>query len=396
MEMVESRIGALPAAVGDVIDALAVGEPIELASLSRITDPDAVEDAELRGLIRIHRVGGGAEARVAHPLYAEVRRKRAAASRLRRVRGLVATELAASDRGDDIRIAVRRAALVIESDLDPDPGPLVRAAQGAVWLADLPLADRLAEAIHAGGGPEAYFVRADVLSWLGRGREADAVLVGMPTRDLTEADRARRMFLRAINLFWTLADPTGAKKLIDEASPTTPSLVRGCIDAFLAEYWPAMGKPEAARNAAKNLALDQLPDIVAAVAAGAIAIAAGDSGRTTEAVAAADVGTVIATRAFDAAHMRFGLADVHIGALLFSGWIGKLRTRRSGCENKRPTCRDLLGSTVLRWQVEPPWLQGALTPHVHFSNLPARCCRPRVETSAGVTATSCHELLRSR
>ena len=33
VELIESRIGALPAAVGDVIDALAIGEPIELAAL---------------------------------------------------------------------------------------------------------------------------------------------------------------------------------------------------------------------------------------------------------------------------------------------------------------------------------------------------------------------------
>ena len=34
--MIESRIGALPTSVGEVLDALAVGEPIELASLRRI------------------------------------------------------------------------------------------------------------------------------------------------------------------------------------------------------------------------------------------------------------------------------------------------------------------------------------------------------------------------
>ena len=38
VELIESRIGALPTSVSDVIDALAVGEPIELGSLTRITD----------------------------------------------------------------------------------------------------------------------------------------------------------------------------------------------------------------------------------------------------------------------------------------------------------------------------------------------------------------------
>ena len=82
-----------------------------------------------------------------------------------------------SEDRDDITVVVRRATLSLDSDLAPDNDLLVRAAHGAVWLADLPLADRLAEAaIRAGAGPEPNFVRAHALSWLGRGEEADAVL----------------------------------------------------------------------------------------------------------------------------------------------------------------------------------------------------------------------------
>ena len=92
-ELIESRMGELPAPVCDVIDVLAVGEPLDLATLTRITDPAAVEEADIRGLITLEPAGGGIEVRVAHPLYGEVRRKRAAPTRLRRLRGLVATEL---------------------------------------------------------------------------------------------------------------------------------------------------------------------------------------------------------------------------------------------------------------------------------------------------------------
>ena len=105
IELVEGRIGGLPTA-SDVIDALAVGEPIELGSLTRITDPAAVEQADLRGLIALDQVGDRVEARLAHPLYGEVRRNRVAATRLRRLRGLVAAELAASDDRDDMQVVV--------------------------------------------------------------------------------------------------------------------------------------------------------------------------------------------------------------------------------------------------------------------------------------------------
>jgi hypothetical protein len=159
VELIESRIGALPASVNDVIDVLAVGEPIELASLRRIVDPAAVEEADRRGLITLEPVVGGAEVRVAHPLYGEVRRGHAPPTTLRRLRGLVAAELAASDDCDDTRVVVRRATLSLDSDLTPDDDLLVRAARGAVWLADLPLADRLAAAAPARDRRRTLFAR---------------------------------------------------------------------------------------------------------------------------------------------------------------------------------------------------------------------------------------------
>src|SRR4029077_7189912 len=258
--------------VSDVIDVLAVGEPIELAALTRITNAAAVEEAETRGLITLEPAGGGIEVRVAHPLYGQVRRRRAARTRLRRLRGLVATELAASSDRDDIRVVVRRATLSLDSDLTPDGDLLVSAAHGAVWLADLPLADRLAEAaIRAGAGPEPNFVRAHALSWLGRGGEAEAVLAEIPTNRLTDADQARFAFLRASNMLWALGDPAGAKEVIDDASRTTPPEARRYIDAFVPGYWLAMDQPDAATQASKPLALGDLPAVVGAEIAWALA-----------------------------------------------------------------------------------------------------------------------------
>ena len=131
VDLIESRIGDLPMPVSDVIDVLAVAEPVELATLTRITDAAAVEEAETRGLITLEPAGSVIEVRVAHPLYGQVRSRRAPHSRLRRLRGLVATELAASSDHDDIAVVVRRATLSLDSDLTPDADLLVRAAYGA-------------------------------------------------------------------------------------------------------------------------------------------------------------------------------------------------------------------------------------------------------------------------
>ncbi|MBB5167257.1 DNA-binding CsgD family transcriptional regulator [Mycobacterium sp. AZCC_0083] len=322
VELIESRIGDLPAPVADVIDALAVGEPIGLATLTRITDPAAVEEADTRGLIMLEPAVGGVEVRVAHPLYGEVRRKRAAPVRLRRLRGLVATELATADDCDDVGVVVRRATLSIDSDLTPDADLLVRAAHGAVWLADLPLADRLAQAaIGAGAGPEANFVRAHALSWLSRGEAAEVLLAEIPTSQLTDVDRARFAFLRASNMLWVLADPVRAKELIDDASRTTSPQARSYIDAFLTVYWFAVDQPGLATQASERLALDDLPAVVDAEIAWALAAISADAGRTTDAVAVADAGYTVATRSFDAPQMRFNIADAHVSALLLSGRV---------------------------------------------------------------------------
>ncbi|HEY1842728.1 MAG TPA: LuxR C-terminal-related transcriptional regulator [Mycobacterium sp.] len=317
VELIEERIGGLPGEVSDVIDALAVGEPIELGSLTRIAHPAAVEQADMRGLIALDQTGDRVEARLAHPLYGEVRRNRAAPTRLRRLRGLVAAELAASGDHDDMGTVVRRATLILDSDLEPDPDLFVRAARGAVWLWEFPLADRLtAAAIVAGGAAEAKLIRAYALSCTGRGREADTLLADIQAGQLADAVRGRVAFLQATNRLFTLADPVGAKTLIDDASHAAGSQARSCIDAFLTVYWAAMGKPDAAIESSGKFTWTELPDLVAQrVTAWALALAFGESGRADEAVVAAKAGYPVPIRSFVI------ITDAHISALLLAGRI---------------------------------------------------------------------------
>ena len=348
-ELIESRIGDLPTPVSDVIDVLAVGEPIELPTLTRITDAAAVEEAETRGLITLEPAGGGVEVRVAHPLYGEVRRRRAAHCRLRRLCGLVATELAESSDRDDIKVVVRRATLSLDSDLAPDADLLVSAARGAIWLGDLRLADRLAEAaIQAGAVPEPNFVRAHALSCLGRGEEAEAVLADIRASQLTDHERARLAYLRSSNVLWALGDPERAKDLIDDASRNTPSHARTYIDAFLTAYWFAVDEPDAAMQASKNIALEDIP-VVGAEIAWALAQISADAGCTAEAVAAADAGYTVATRFLEAPHMRFNIADAEVSALLLAGQVTDAvgvaeRTRHQAAH--LPGAAQLLGAAV--------------------------------------------------
>nr|MDT0527242.1 hypothetical protein [Streptomyces sp. DSM 41633] len=126
-------------------------------------------------------------------------------------------------------------------------------------------------------------------------------------------------FLRASNMLWSLADPAGAKRHVDDAAAHIPTAARACIDAFYTVYWAAMGDPERARAASSGLDLDALPAIVGAVTAWAVAASCGVAGRVDEAVTAAHAGYRITDGSFDAAHTRFVIADAHIGALLLAG-----------------------------------------------------------------------------
>ncbi len=325
VELIEARIGDLPAGVADAVDALAVGEPIELAALHRITSPDSVEEADLRALIRLDDVDDRIEVWMAHPLYGEVRRKTAAQTRLRRLRGLLATELGAGDNRDDMRVVVRRGALTLDSDLEPDADLLIRATRGAIALGDLVLADRLAKAAErAGGGPEAMFLRAHALSWLGRGQDADEVLETVPVDELTDEQHARFTYLRASNLLWAMAEPGRAEDAIGEgAARVGVGQARTSIDAVRGVYMFAADRPAESVAALENLVLDELPPIVGAETAWALATVYADAGRTSEAVAVAEAGYEIAARCSDAPHMRFNIADSHVTALVLAGRIGE-------------------------------------------------------------------------
>ncbi|PRC47948.1 helix-turn-helix transcriptional regulator, partial [Mycobacterium sp. ITM-2017-0098] len=196
-----------------------------------------------------------------------------------------------------IHVLVRRASLSLDSDLLPDADLLTSAAHGAVWLANLSLAERLADAAsRSGATPESDFVRAHALSWLGRGREADAVLAAIDASRLSDGERARLAFLRASNMLWALGDPANAKHIIDDAASTTEPQSRSYIDAFLTVYWFAMDRPDAAVAAAEGLEFDQMPSVVGAELAWVLTTIDADAGRAAAAVENAEAGYLAATR----------------------------------------------------------------------------------------------------
>lgn len=323
VEMIESRMGALPTAVGDVIDVLAVGEPMDIRLLARITDPAAIEEAEARSLVALDDMDGGAKVRLAHPLYGEVRRERAPAIRLRRVRGLVASSLAAGTDCDDIRVLVRRATLALDSDLQPDPELFLSAAKSAVQLLDTPLAGQLARAaVEAGGGVPARIQHGYCMVWSARAAEAQQELAALAEQTQTDLEVAQVATLRGHNTYWTLRQPTAAEAILDEAEAIVldPPAKR-ILAAQRAAFHADLGRPQAGVRTAAEALAGPLPDGDAAMASWAMAGGLAMLGRVAELEAAAARGQTAATAAQNAAVLRNGLSYRHMIGLKLAGHL---------------------------------------------------------------------------
>lgn len=144
-EVVRERLGRLDPAAERVVDALAVGGSLDLTVLERDHGSDAIEDLERRGLVVVTEDGNRADARLAHPLYAEVVLSEMPRSRRRRVMATLADALAATGvrrRDDRLRLALWR----LDSGGKADRDLLLDAALDALATFDARLAERLARA----------------------------------------------------------------------------------------------------------------------------------------------------------------------------------------------------------------------------------------------------------
>ncbi|MFI9386574.1 LuxR C-terminal-related transcriptional regulator [Kutzneria sp. NPDC052558] len=217
-ELLAVRMGGLSEPVREVMDTLALAEPLGVRLLSGLTDPAAVERAEDAGLIQVEADGQRLQARLAHPLYGEARRGEMGRLRARRLRSRIAEALVntGARRADD---PLRLAVLMLDSDLPPDPVLLTAAAERCSYLGDLPLARRLAlVAVRAGGGFRAQAMVANTTLFVGRPEEAEAELAALARLAETDAELVRATVNRATFVAWIVARPAEADAMIAGAA----------------------------------------------------------------------------------------------------------------------------------------------------------------------------------
>jgi DNA-binding NarL/FixJ family response regulator len=319
-ELVEAGIARAPRPVRDVLDALAATEPLATDILEAVTDRDAVVEAESLGLVRIDSDVMPATARLAHPLFGEVRRTNSV--RLQRLRGRLATELA-REGSPDPRDLVRRAVLTIESDLTPSAELLVAAAGAAMQLLDLRLAEVLAErAVAAGGGYEAKIAHAMAITWQERGMDAETILAELA--DATSGPvQTQVALLRALNFAATLGQPASAERELavlpadDEDAQATANALRSLIDLTRGHAGKAVDRAIAVLADPPNDAVAQMLSIWTLVSG------LGDLGRIDEIGPAAQSGYVMADSSPGVSHLRLPLAFLEAYAYRLAGALTK-------------------------------------------------------------------------
>jgi DNA-binding CsgD family transcriptional regulator len=317
------QMGRLNPRMAMVVDTLSQCEPLAVDVLCDLVPRRDLAAAERLGLVSVERTGAGLMARLAHPLFGELRRAGAGEMHLSAIRGRLATRLAKDDDAD-MQATVRRALLSLESDLDPEPELYLESARHAMTLLDLDLADRFATAAARAGAPGAAGVRAMNLVLLGRGEPAEAalrVIVDGPDGDVPDGHHWATV--RAYNLIWHLSKPQDAAVILEglAAGPETPAqvaerlAVQACLDAVSARCEPAAEKARAA------LDFPALPGFHAMAASHALIMAMGALGQVDELAVVAEQALRRATTSFQASPNRFWFGAVYGRACRLTGRI---------------------------------------------------------------------------
>ncbi|MCV7420544.1 LuxR family transcriptional regulator [Mycobacterium yunnanensis] len=316
-DLVERQVGALREPVLEVIDTIAVAEPLDRRWLSLLAEQDAVEEAEQRGLIRL----AGEQVYLGHPLFAEIRRTRCGAVRLARLRGRVAT---AMGEGGSAAVLVKRGLLWLESDLALRPELLAAAGGAANSLLDFDLAERLfAAAAEAGVGPRAHVLRAWTLFMMGDGESADDVLSQAPRQGEVGPGFRNEVVLRASNELWAKRNPEKARQIVEHALMTETGERRAQILVFRANQLALAGRTLEVLQTLEQVDDRELDPYGTAMACIPRCMAHGDLGQLDQVATAIAVSARALEATIEGAHLHGPLTEVHASALAVSGRIGE-------------------------------------------------------------------------
>jgi DNA-binding CsgD family transcriptional regulator len=315
VDLVEQQIGAVPDDIQEVVDLVAIAEPIDGELLAALADPTSIEAAEQRGLIIEPSTTDAVF--VGHPLYGEIRLSQCGPLRLRRLRGRVAKAMAQVETTDPLRLGL----LWMESDLPPDAEILSRAAKISASRLDLRLAERLARAaVAANASSETKLALARILH--DKGEAAEEILETVDAQDLTAPGFFDEAILRAANLLWPLENPEEARRVIGDAIALGNDERNHSLRTFLGVIQVTGAEPDKAIHTMAAVDYDRMDDFGRLVGYSTETLALGDVGRTEQATKKALAGYRLLDEApqEDSFHGT-GLAEFHAYALMAAGYV---------------------------------------------------------------------------
>ena len=285
---IDRYLGGLPAPIRRVLGYLCVFEPLSRADLVSLTDETAVESAVDVGAAQVRTTPAGEAVYSGHPLFLERMATAIDRFEVQRLRTAVAGHLGSTpSRTPADRMG--RTLLALQGDGPLDTETVVSAAEEALRLGDLCLAERL-----AGGALEredhlgARLAMSYALAWQGQGREADAVLDAVDTAGLSEEQMMAWALPRAANQFWMLSEPERATTFLHNVRGRVGAeSSRLTLDALSATFAMNAGNVGRAVEVADEvLTHADAPDMAVAWAASATALSSARMGRFDAAGAA--------------------------------------------------------------------------------------------------------------
>ena len=314
---VDRYLADLSTPVREALGHLCVFEPLSRTDLGALTSEATVREAEECGAVQ----SGAAGVYSGHPLFLERLATTLDKAAVQRLRVAVAAQLSTgAERTPADRLG--RILLALQGDGPIDGDAVVVAAQEALRLGDLGLAERLARGVvdrgqGCGDQFQAHLALSYALAWQGRGREADAVLAAVDAPTLSEEQLMAWALPRAANQFWMLSEPERAAVFLQtmrERVGTASSRIT--LDALSATFAMNAGNVRrAVATAGEVLARPDAAEMAVAWAASAAALSSARMGRLD------DVDALVA-RALGSEHpglLRFTVGLAETTAALMRG-----------------------------------------------------------------------------
>lgn len=324
-ELVDLTMGATPEPLLEVLDIVALAEPLDIGHLTALVGTEAIEDAEQRTVISVSRTPTGGIVRVGHPLYGEARRSRMGSVRAARSRGRVVSAMldpaSTAPAPDPVRLALLR----LDSDLPPDPDVFHQGALTAFQRLDLVLTERLARAAaDTGAGIQAQLLHAMTLTRLARTDEAEAILDVLAASDSPEVSAVAAV-LRGSNALFARGRPEESWQIIDDALESAPEALIPTLQASRVGQLATAARPAEAVQLSEEVNRAMVSALPAMFMATGLVLALGDLGRMKAATEILDEGNRLAADSPLAAHQAVGLNLMYAEALATTGYLPDVR-----------------------------------------------------------------------